>query len=1067
MSLALPGGDDHDGALKDLWKEAVCEFKKTSQKPLNDPTLSEIFGHDLTSESIENALVKCGLDLKKFRKRGSFILNILKPFLDTFKAVIDPIGDVVANAGVPAGAVIFAAVGRLLEAIQGVSKHYDDLAEALIQIHGMLSRVKLLFDADAIGPALRKLCVEALSQVLVIISHFVKYCEAAHSKRVSKVMGARFGDFFGSLTGGGKARAAFAELRRLISESDQFINAQTLAVTTQIHNLQRLQLIFDKIAPTNSRQNQDERLEQGKVVPDHAKWLFASKSFKDWLETPHGFFWVSAHGKSVLCAEVIKHLQESARASGAAIAYHYFDYRMPDKRLYDKLLASIITHFSNTSSECKKVLLSTFADALIPTTTSRSELLALVKSMLATCDRKFLVVDALDECLEEGNNRKLLLSYLHDLAKKLVPRNGTLHIFATSRPLHDIERALWHAHNKVVTHRLHLGEENDHKTTLRTFINTNLHGEDFEDSDWSPSFKEGVASTLIDKSQSMFLWAQLQIKRLKGYTQTEASQMLLDLPTGIAATYTRILREVDGRRRDTVRAVLECIIAASSQGRPLTPVEIQEILRFNLQPTQQRPKVLLIGLNHQDDAPHTGPHGSKAGVDIFKYLPSALLKLDENGNVQFIHFTVQEYLFSQPEHDETLHHHFGTSLRNATSTLLLVLLSALDRMNIRSVPTLMHYADIAWYIHAKSALAEDEAILNTLEHFLDPESQSFADWVERRYEPFDLSYYRESNERPLHCDHPIHWAIRIGSLAQVKRLYQLNLGNKVNARLDIHNVYDTLNWTPLCWAAVCGDIRIFTFLLEGNKSWVHQHVGLVRNENGRQRDTSTVLNILLCTEETPFHIPNVEGLDKTRLAWPLHSLHSLSCLHSQSATMVHVLLDSITNQTAIELLSACGETRYPPLLNALHRRRNREQQDWFLALIRALLSKGASPHIQTKQGKGIVHIACQWNSWILPVLMAEIKIDLNLGDKNADTPLHAAVRRFDMTSIEMLLNVGADPNRCNNNGDGPLDVVVKEIAKYQNPADSWQRSMLMEYKAMGPLLEQHGARLHSQAHNES
>ncbi|KAF8305633.1 hypothetical protein DL93DRAFT_2160206, partial [Clavulina sp. PMI_390] len=297
MSLALPAGDDHDGTLKVLWKEAVCEFEESSRKSLNDPALSEIFGNDLTSESIDHALVKCGVDLKKFRNRGSFVLNILKPFLDTFKAVIDPVGDVVENAGVPGGAVIFAAVGRLLEAIQGVSKHYDDLAEALIQIHGMLSRVKILCTADAIGPDLRKLCVETLSQVLVIISHFVKYCEAAHSKRASKVMSARLGDAFKSLTGTSKAQAAFAELRRLISESDLLINAQTLAVATQ-----RLQLIFDKIAPTNSSQNQDERLEQGKVVPDHAKWLFTSELFIDWLDTSNGFFWVSANagvGKSV------------------------------------------------------------------------------------------------------------------------------------------------------------------------------------------------------------------------------------------------------------------------------------------------------------------------------------------------------------------------------------------------------------------------------------------------------------------------------------------------------------------------------------------------------------------------------------------------------------------------------------------------------------------------------------------------------------------------------------------------------------------------------------------------
>ncbi|KAF8305634.1 hypothetical protein DL93DRAFT_2089390, partial [Clavulina sp. PMI_390] len=304
----------------------------------------------------------------------------------------------------------------------------------------------------------------------------------------------------------------------------------------------------------------------------------------------------------------------------------------------------------------------------------------------------------------------------------LVPQSGSLRIFATSRPLPDIERALWRSHNKTATHRLQLGEQPDHQTTLRSYVHLKLHGKDFEDSDWSPSFKEGVASTLFNKSQSMFLWVKLQVKRLEGSTQTEASEILLDLPVDVAATYTRILSEVDKQRQYTVRAVLECIIAANFDGHSLSPLQIQEILRFNLRPTQNRPKSLFVGLDHQKaGAQATLP---ERNVDISKYLPSALLHLKENGGIQFIHFTVQEYLLSPPQSEDDPRHHFGTSLKDATSTYLLVLLSALDTMNAGSVPALTRYADQSWYIHTPSALAQD-ASTNALEHFLNPNSQSF------------------------------------------------------------------------------------------------------------------------------------------------------------------------------------------------------------------------------------------------------------------------------------------------------------------------------------------------------
>ncbi|KAF8305638.1 ankyrin [Clavulina sp. PMI_390] len=1055
MATAPPTTDDDYGTIKTMWKEAIIKFEKSSGKSLNDPAISEIFGNDLTSESIGKALDKCGAGLEKFRNRGKFVLNALKPLLDIIKPIVDPVSDIVQNAGVPGGKIMFVAIGCLLEAIDGVSKLYDNLAEALIQIQGMLSRVKLLCEANAIEPVLRELCVQTLSQVLVIISSFIQYCAAARSKR--KVLTVRAKDLFALAIGKENTQPIFTELRRLVDESDRAVNAQTLAGTTQ-----RLQLIFEKIEPTNSSQNQDERLQQGKVVPDHAKWLFDSEMFKGWLETSNGFFWVSANagvGKSVLCAEVIKHLQKSSFLSKAAIAYHYFDYRVPNKRLYDKFLASIITHFSETSSECKKVLLSAFSEAIIPTDVSRSKLEAVVKSMLATGSSKFLVVDALDECRKEDDNRKLLLYYLQSLTNNLTPQSGDFRTFVTSRPLPDIERALWHTPNKA-THRLRLGEQTDHHGTLRAFISTKLDGEDFEDSDWSPSFKEGVANTLIEKSQSMFLWVQLQIELLKGCWQAEASYKLLDLPMDLAATYNRILDEIAVQHRKSIRVLIECIIAANAQGRALLQVEIQEILRFNLIPALDKPKCLIVATTHQEDGVQITLAQGKE-VDIFKYLPRALFKIhEEDKRIGFIHFTVQEYLVSDPESANDPRCHFGTSLKDARSTYFLVLMSALESMNTPYFPALMLYADKSWYIHAKSALADDIPIATALEYFLDPNSHSFVDWVKRRYKGLDLSDYRERKASPLHHDHPIHWAVRIGSLAQVKRLCQLGSEDKTESNSDICNIYDCFNWTPLCWAAVCGDFDIFAHLVVRNTSWSDGHIGPFR-KHGRPRETASVLNILLHTDPQPLHIPGASPIFCTPFGWPSKNLESIYELHSQSASMLRVLLEGSTNLTTTKILSARDASGCTPILQALRwTQYSEKQQNRLLGLVKVLLSRGANPDVQTKWGKGIAHIACRWNAWILPALISEVTIDVNLSDNDGETPLHVAVRYGSMDTIEALLNAGADPNKSNNKGDGPLDIVVKGIADYRNTIEMWQRTSLEKYKVMRPLLEKRGAQLH-------
>ncbi|KAF8295381.1 hypothetical protein DL93DRAFT_2103248, partial [Clavulina sp. PMI_390] len=64
-------------------------------------------------------------------------------------------------------------------------------------------------------------------------------------------------------------------------------------------------------------------------------------------------------------------------------------------------------------------------------------------------------------------------------------------------------------------------------------------------------------------------------------------------------------------------------------------------------------------------------------------------------------------------------------------------------------------------------------------------------------------------------------------------------------------------------------------------------------------------------------------------------------------------------------------------------------------------------------------------------LMEEIGIDVNLSDEDGYTPLHVAVEG-ELDDVEILLNAGADPNKCNNEGDAPLDIVVRKIAVYED-----------------------------------
>ncbi|KAF8295376.1 hypothetical protein DL93DRAFT_805693 [Clavulina sp. PMI_390] len=100
--------------------------------------------------------------------------------------------------------------------------------------------------------------------------------------------------------------------------------------------------------------------------------------------------------------------------------------------------------------------------------------------------------------------------------------------------------------------------------------------------------------------------------------------------------------------------------------------------------------------------------------------------------------------------------------------------------------------------------------------------------------------------------------------------------------------------------------------------------------------------------------------------------------------------------------------------------------------------------------------------------MTEITIDVNLSDEDGNTPLHVVVAKYgSMDTVQALLNAGADPNKCNDKGDGPLDIVVNKIAEYQDATpESWQSDVLERYREKRTLLERYGARLHSQERKE-
>ncbi|KAF8293594.1 ankyrin [Clavulina sp. PMI_390] len=828
------------------------------------------------------------------------------------------------------------------------------------------------------------------------------------------------------------------------------------------------------LAAPDPNKNQDERRRQASTLQHHGQWLLDLPQFQQWLANPAGFFWVSASagvGKSVLFSRVVDYLKKDQSTSSTALAFFYFDYRDETKQNYQEFLASIVQSFGQTSTSCQDVLRSYEKHTLHA---SESELETLLQAMLEAPGAKFLAIDAIDECWE-SERAKSLLPFLRRLARNQSSYSGTIRVFVTSRPEPDIEEALWASDtgaNHIATDRIRLGEREEHLITLKNFIHAELRTNRFKGLGWSESFTTKVAEELLDKSDSMFLWVQLQLDQLMKCSEHDARRILPQLPRTLRGTYARILEAVDENRQRTARAVLECIISAV---RPLSEEEIGELFLFDLGSIDEWPKCLPLE--------HIDPKDRKDTVNIFKLLPSSLLRRGAHNEISFIHFTVQEYLLSQPmssasgkaiQASDAVLAAFGTSREKAHATALIISLSALDVANREKLPSVGQYSDESWFIHAKSALLQHSSIAPALANFLHPESSAFSNWVRQRYstllspptplpdwDSWDESLPVHSEEiEPVGQDQPIHWAVRIGSPSDVRRLVSLDgLVKQREPRNDIRNAYDSIGWTPICYAACVGDLAMLDILLEDNDSWALQRVG-PRNEN------LTIIHILLpraywsappgLTESTL----GAGGFTERcvdLLVWPGSRSWSwtLDC-----AEAIRKLLTMAPNPT--DLLSTCDSIGQTPLGQIVASKLCETLHEMELA--RILIGHGADPE------PNFFHFLMNYafessNPSIITTFANQYGVDMN---KNSGCPLRLAVEEEAVECVQALLDLNVDPNICDADGKGPLDRALEFHPPFKfmlyTKAD-FERAV-QEYKPSAKqqriyeLLKQHGAELH-------
>ncbi|DBA00019.1 TPA: hypothetical protein N0F65_002022 [Lagenidium giganteum] len=117
-----------------------------------------------------------------------------------------------------------------------------------------------------------------------------------------------------------------------------------------------------------------------------------------------------------------------------------------------------------------------------------------------------------------------------------------------------------------------------------------------------------------------------------------------------------------------------------------------------------------------------------------------------------------------------------------------------------------------------------------------------------------------------------------------------------------------------------------------------------------------------------------------------------------------------------------------------------------LTSVQELLNCGATVAKVDHNGRNALHHACRKDQDdVVRFLIMEAKMDINSQSENKDTPLHKAVRGKSVKSIELLLQLGADPHLRNDQNRTPLEeldsspstAAVTSLATYRPRACNW------------------------------
>ncbi|KAF4549468.1 Hypothetical protein D9617_21g096890 [Elsinoe fawcettii] len=420
---------------------------------------------------------------KTFRTHGQKVLKPLKKCLLPLELLLGTGQSVVGLTPFAAGGAVLGAASTLLKACQNVSKAYDNVADLFTQIGAITGRLAV-YNLKQVDQRLPKVLVDTLASILQTFGVAEKVMRRNRLKTFLKTLLAEDDDI----------RTCLSELAQHVTTEQNLVSSLTYMTTLDLQadnvetsRRQDVSALHEILRyPSYERNYAIQASNEIATAEGIATWLQSHHVYRNWRKRDFGLLLVlggPGMGKSILASQTIMSLQREAGVHDP-VGYFYFKSGESAQQTYG---------FDEALTEQRAAAVAFFHAAILSTTPHELQIVIFARPEIRA-----------DHRLTAAAHQTVLVSSdetgpdVKAFVQEQLPRVSLLRVL----------------------HKLKAGEFKSLARTIRTSI--------------------------IAKSEGMFLWAKLMVDRICNEATTSSIVAALEVaPKGLEAAIHSAFRRLE------------------------------------------------------------------------------------------------------------------------------------------------------------------------------------------------------------------------------------------------------------------------------------------------------------------------------------------------------------------------------------------------------------------------------------------------------------------------------------------------------------------------------------------